>query len=151
KEVPESPLLVRRKCQALAALGRRDEAIDACTDAMKRSVNNGLVLRATAASLMSGKDAPSSTQVGYAMLHAERLRKIMQNEPWSAAAECDVAAKLGDMEMLNQCVARLRELAPDHYETKRYEAILTSQRPGLKSILGLGAFVLLVLGALVHA
>lgn len=148
---PLSVLLARRHCQALAALGQRDRAVAACTRALGNNSQSALTLRAMVGAMMAGPEPPTPAEVGNALLHVQRVKRTMANEPWGAAAECDVAVKLGDTEMLSRCVSTLMNLAPDHYETKRYAALLAQTRPGWKTVLALAALVAVVAGTALHA
>jgi tetratricopeptide (TPR) repeat protein len=120
-QAPESPILARRECQALALLGRRSEAVQSCL----RAVRNGgaaVDLRAMVGALMSGENPPTTGEVAQAMRFARRARDMMAQEPWGYAAECDIAARIGDVEMREGCLKELRRVAPGHYETVRAEA-----------------------------
>jgi hypothetical protein len=150
-EAPHSTVLARRSCQVLAALGHHRDALRACGRAMGNDMHSALNMRATVGALMAGPEPPTVVETGYAAIHAQHVRELMPNEPWSAAAECDIAIKLGDTEMLNRCVRELKEKAPTYYETPRMERILDSIRPGWKVACGWIGLALLCIGTLVHA
>ncbi len=140
KEAPESALAARRECQALTALGKHDAAVTACNRALLRG-GKVLDLRAAVGALMSGPGAPTVNETGRALFYARRAIEILPNEPWGYAAQCDVAEKLGDTEMLESCTAALSRVAPGHYETERAEAVMAGVRPGrsLAAAFGLAA------------
>jgi len=143
---PERGLLFRRKCQAFTALGRRVEAIAAC--------NKGLIytgspmdLRASVAALLLGA-APTPEDLGSAALMAEKAVQDFRAEPWGYAARCDIAIKLSDRALLEDCLFELRRRAPSHYETRRAEAFLPPRQSALGvicfwlALLALAAFTL---------
>lgn len=148
---PQSAFLARRHCQALSALGAKDKALAACKRATNNNTNSALVMRAMVGAMMSGPDAPTPAEVGNALMLAQRVAKLMKDEPWGAAAECEVAAKLGDTEMLTRCVTTLKTLAPEHYETRRFAALLEQSRPGWKTFLGLVALAAAMVVTALHA
>jgi len=151
KEFPRSEFIKRRECQALTLLGRHAEAVKACGQALFERHTSGLGLRATVGALMSGPNPPTSTEVGYAMVHAIRAQQVMSNEPTGYAARCDIAEKLGDIDMLKGCIKELNRVAPKHQETERAEAFLASTRPGPRTASGWLALALLGIGTALHA
>src|SRR5438105_3184341 len=94
-EAPQSALAPRRQCQALIELGRHDEAVAACQKAVG---NQGSPMdhRAMSAALLSGDSLPTTLAIAHALMSARRARQLMSTEPWGYAAQCDVAARLGD-------------------------------------------------------
>jgi tetratricopeptide (TPR) repeat protein len=149
-EAPQSALASRRQCQALTQLGRHEEAIAACRKAVSNQ-GSAMDLRAMAAALISGDKLPTTEETGHALMFARRARELMPTEPWGYAAQCDVAARLGDTAMLNDCVADLERVAPAHDETLRAMSFATAIRPGWPTALGWLAIVGLALGTMVHA
>lgn len=145
-----SALAARRYCEALTALGRHDEAISACDEAMARG---GKVpdLRAAVGALMSGPNAPTVSEAGRALYFARRATEILPEEPWGYAAQCDVAEKLGDTEMLTECTIALSRLAPLSPDTRRAQSALASARPGVFVVVGWIAALFVVVGTLAHA
>lgn len=133
KDVPRSEFVKRRKCQALTLLGRHAEAVKACGQGLFDRHTSGLGLRAAVGALMSGPNLPTNTEVGYAVVHASRAKQVMQNDPPGYAARCDIALKLGDIEMLKECTRDLNRVAPGHPETQRAEAFLASIGPGART------------------
>ncbi len=124
-EAPESPLVARRSCEALAAIGAREEALADCQRAIAKG-SSVLDLRATVGALMSGSRAPTTDDVGQALLFARAVRNSAPNEPWGYAAECDIAVRLGDARMFDDCLEELRDVAPRSDETRHFEAIAAS-------------------------
>ena len=149
-EAPQSELAGRRKCQALTELGRHEEAVRACTDALNEG-QSGLTIRAMVGALMSGPNPPTPSEVGFATAYARRLRRLMPQDPWPAAADCDIGRKLGDTDMLNHCVEELERIAPEHYETKRAAAWLAALRPGWGVLSAWLAVVLAAIATAAHA
>lgn len=149
-EAPEGWLAPRRQCQALTALGRHTEAVAACEDSLKKT-GTAVGFRASVGALMSGPGKPTAEEMGKAVLFARRATELAPNEPWGYAAQCDIAVKIGDVEMFDQCAERLEAVAPNHYETDRVRTIAASIRPGIGVLAGWGLIVLAALGTLVHA
>jgi tetratricopeptide (TPR) repeat protein len=118
KNAPESSLIARRECQALTILRRRPEAIKACLQAI-RGESSAMDLRAMVAAVLSGSDPPTTNELAQAMRFARRARDSMPGEPWGYAAECDVAERIGNAQMLETCLGNLQRVAPGHYETLR--------------------------------
>ncbi len=140
---PHGALAHRRECQALTALGRRDEAIQAC----RRAVSNqgsGMDLRALVGALVSAP--PTSSELAEALGLADRAREVMSQEPWGYAAQCDIARRLGDPVMLNHCLEELRRVAPNHDETQRVAAIARSTQHGWRYAFGWAALFLVFFG-----
>ena len=149
-EAPEAWLPSRRLCQAMAALGRHAEAVAACESTLRKS-SDVLSFRAMVAALMSGPAHPSAEEMGMAVLFARRATELSPNEPWGYAASCDIARKIGDTEMFNECAARLEQVAPDHDETVRVRNAEASLRPGLGLLAAWAALAVVFFGTLLHA
>jgi tetratricopeptide (TPR) repeat protein len=149
-EAPQSALAPRRQCQTLTELGRHDEAVAACEKAVGNQ-GSPMDLRAMTAALLSGDAPPTTLEAAHALMHARRARHLMSSEPWGYAAQCDVAARLGDTSMLNDCVADLQRIAPNHYETSRATAIAASIRPGWRTAAGWLAIAGVAIATLMHA
>jgi len=145
---PHGALAYRRQCQALTALGRRDEAMAACQKAVANQ-GSGMDLRAYVAAIVSAP--PTSTELANAFGLAKRARDIMPLEPWGYAAQCDIARRLGDIDMLNQSFEELRHVAPDHDETERVAAVLAAARHPWRFAIAWATIGLLFLATIVHA
>jgi tetratricopeptide (TPR) repeat protein len=151
KIAPESAILPRRQCQALTALGRRLDAIDACTHALNIHPRSAATLRAAIAARLAGPGAPSVTQLGYALQYAVNAEELVDNRTLRIAGRCDIAAKLGDVEMLNRCIQALEELDPNDYETARANALVGTVRPGAGMLSVWFGLLALVIGTVYHA
>jgi tetratricopeptide (TPR) repeat protein len=150
KNAPESSLIARRECQALTILGRRSEAVQACLRALKTEAS-AMDLRAMVAALMSGSEAPTTTELAQAMRLARRAVDSMPQEPWGYAAECDIAERIADARMLESCLADLQRVAPRHYETVRALAAAAPHGITWRVWAGWSAILLLALGTAAHA
>jgi tetratricopeptide (TPR) repeat protein len=146
----ESSLIARRECQALTILGKRAEAIAACIRAIKGEAS-AMDMRAMVAALMSGSEPPLTGELAQAMRLARRARESMPQEPWGYAAECDIAERIADAQMLDRCIENLERVAPGHYETVR--AVALARGHGLTWRVGAGwaVIILWALGTLAHA
>ncbi len=138
---PEHALVFRRKCQALTALGHRAEAVAACDKALLY-VGSPMDLRAAVGAAMSGP-APTPEELGPAVLMAEKAVHESRDQPWGYAARCEIASKLGDRGLLEDCVSELQRRAPNHYETRQAAALL----PARQSVLSIAAFWISLLSA----
>jgi tetratricopeptide (TPR) repeat protein len=136
-QAPHSALAARRYCQVLTALGERQEAVRACNE-MLRSGGSPLEQRAFVGALMANPEAPKAEEVAQAKMIADSAIRRVPSEPWGYAANCDIAARIGDERMFTVCVEDLEQVAPDHYETKRAEAALITELGNWKLRLGLG-------------
>lgn len=138
-------LLGRRQCQVLTELGRRDEALEACSVAA--AMGTAMDARAIVGALMAGTAPPKPRELVEAVRQATSARRL-QKQPFSEAALCDVAYHIGDDAMLNSCVRELESVAPGNFETQRWRAV-RRQTPAWALWLGwsaLGSVVLLTLG-----
>jgi hypothetical protein len=144
--VPQFGLAARRHCQVLSELGRRDEAIAACSEAVTLN-STGRDLRAAVGALMSGTTTPTTEDFASA---ATIAGGIIKGNVAGFAALYDIGWRLGDRAMMNSALENLRRLAPDHFETKRAEAELPASRPW-RFWLGWILAALAGLGTLWHA
>lgn len=151
KLAPESAILPRRQCQALVALGRRLDAIDACTRALNIHPRSAATLRAAIAARLAGPGAPGVTHLGYALQYVVNAERLIDGRSLRIAGRCDIAAKLGDVEMLNRCIQALEELDPNDYETARADALAATVRPGLGTLSVWLGLLALVIGTAYHA
>lgn len=145
-EYPDGTILLRRECQVLSVLGRRDEAIHACLLAVEGSHTNAN-FRAMVRVLVDGPSPPTPTQLAQALMIVEREREHTANEsPVPIAAMCDIAESIGDGVMLEHCAQDLMKYAPASPDTRRALAALSSRCPpwrfwtGWLALLGLVAF-----------
>ena len=141
-EAPESPLPERKRCGALLALGRRADAINACNQAVFKGAVP-INFRAAVGALLSGK--PDARELATAQSFAERSRTLSPKGLWSAAAACDVALQIGDGALARECIAQLRELAPNHVETRN--ALARAGVPAAARRIAIGWALVLVFGA----
>jgi tetratricopeptide (TPR) repeat protein len=148
-EAPDSAIAYRRTCEALTALGRRDEAIAACMSAMTRR-GSAMDFRSYVGALTSGSQLLTPEHLSQAVVFARRARELMPDQPWGYAAQCDIAHRLGDSEMLKECVDHLVRVAPEHRETRRALAMSPSASAS-RLLIGWGALAIASLGTLVHA
>jgi tetratricopeptide (TPR) repeat protein len=127
-EAPQSALAARRRCQAFTALDRHDEAVENCRRAVG-SQGSALDFRAAVGAFMSGEKPPTPEEAATALMFARRAQSLMPDEPWGQAAWCDVAARLGDTKMFNQCLEELVRTSPGRYETIRAHSMAARFRP----------------------
>ncbi|MBV9949974.1 MAG: hypothetical protein JOZ69_24235, partial [Myxococcales bacterium] len=149
-EAPESALFARRECETLARLDRRTEAQEACLRAL-RNEGSAMDMRALVGVLVAGKQAPTPGELAQAMRLARRARDSMPFEPWGYAATCDIAARIGDVEMQEGCLRQLQRYAPGHDETLRALSIAGSRGMTLRMWGAWMAIAALGLGTLAHA
>jgi tetratricopeptide (TPR) repeat protein len=147
EQAPIRALPARRHCQALARLGKRTEAVEACEVAFQRGASP-LEQRALVGAVLSGSTPPTTQDLWRAFQLAEAAKQQMKHQPWGYAAECDIARRLGKKEMLGACLAELRRRAPGHAETRRAEALAMT---GGSNWLLVVPLLLAWAGTLIHA
>jgi tetratricopeptide (TPR) repeat protein len=149
-EARGSALAARRLCEALTQAGQRSDAIAACQQAISNE-GSPMDFRAMVGALMSGRDAPTTDDLGVATMFTKSALKLAPSLPWGYAAECDIARRLGDRAMLNHCTEGLQRLAPNHPETARAAILVASLEPGWKFFAAWAAVGAACLATLVHA
>jgi len=147
---PNSPYAFRQLCEALTALGRRDEAIKTCMGANSRG-GSAMDFRSYVHALMSGDKPVSTSDMALALRFARRAHELSPELPAGYAAQCDIANRLGDSEMLNECLKELNRVAPDHPETRRAQAMAASRSNAARIIIGWLVIGLASVGTLFHA
>lgn len=139
-----SRLPLRRRCQALAELGQREEALSVCRELLRLVIPNAADLQANVAALMLGSGRPSDEDLQASRQMARRADGIDPDSVWSLGARCAIAQRVDDRSALADCSARLKALAPDHWLTQRF-----APASGGAARLGkLALFGLLLLGLL---
>jgi tetratricopeptide (TPR) repeat protein len=143
---PNSFLLARRHCQVLTELGQQQEALDACRVALTKST--AMDQRAFVGALMASGAPARPRELVQAVREAVASRRL-QNQPFSDAALCEVAHHIGDEAMLDLCVEGLQGLAPNNFETLRWQAV-RRRSPAWALWLGWGALGAAVLATLAN-
>lgn len=117
-QAPDSALILRRQCQTLVELGQRSEALTACRKAVTAGRHGpAQAMRNMVAALML--ETPTPDELAMALMYANQSTQSAIDQPWGYAARCDIAYRIGDPTMLNECQRELERLAPNHYETVR--------------------------------
>jgi hypothetical protein len=120
----DGSLLWRRDCEALTALGRRDEAVAACNHALGNRRSNG-TFRASLRAAVGGPNPTTPAGVISALAMISIHRQVDPSQTLTnAAMSCDLAESLGDEAMLNECAAKIGAIAPGAPETRRALAAL---------------------------
>jgi tetratricopeptide (TPR) repeat protein len=126
-ELPDVALPWRRDCEALTALGRRGEALTACSRALEIRRAN-VNLRALIRALVDGPSAPTVNELFQALAITASVRdKGLATTP--VAMTCDIAEGIGDGAMLRRCTEELEQLAPKDPQTRRAEELLQGESP----------------------
>ncbi len=123
----------RAQCAALLATAHHDEVVTAC----RRAVAEGGTprdFRMLVAALLVGPELPTPEELAQASMLAKGARTAKRLEPWGYAAQCDIALRLGDLEMLRGCTRDLERVAPGHDETRRARRLLDAEHPALGAI-----------------
>lgn len=123
-EDPSPPLLHRRECEALTALGRRAEAVQACTMAAQNSRSN-IDSRALVRALVDGPLEPQMRDLFQALTITSIERRGSPGLPAPLAMTCDVAQSIGDVPMLQRCAERLERDAPGDPQLRRAKRALS--------------------------
>lgn len=145
--VNNSWLLGRRHCQVLTELGRRVEAKEACKQALIRS--SAMDSRAMVGALMASREPATPVDLIQAVRESVAARRL-QEQPFSDAALCEIAHHIGDEAMLNSCVESLQRIAPDNFETRRWQSV-QKQTPAWALWLGWSVLGLVVVATAMHA
>lgn len=138
------------RCEALTALGQRQDAIDACRRALQNS-RSAVAARAMVRALMAGTEAPTSDELGHALWLAKDARARFPKEPWGYAAMCDIADRIGDDVMLQKCSQDLDRVSPDDPEARKARATVRSRRPTWRVWAGWFLIAAASLATLAHA
>jgi tetratricopeptide (TPR) repeat protein len=149
-EAPKSALVARRVCQSLTDLGRAEEGLPSCRRAIELR-GSALDARATVAALMSRERPPTPSDVIEAATLARSAAHTMPFQPWGYAALCEIAARLGDREMLESCTSDLERVAPDHYETRYFERLKARGESVFGALAGWALLLLALIGTIAHA
>ena len=128
EQAPYFTLIRRRNCEVLTALGRRQEAVAACTHALEDSRSN-IDERALVRALVDGPKAPGPEDLSRALTLTSFERRRSPGMPATAAMACEIAESLGDGAMLQHCTEELERIAPDDPELPRANRALSPQCP----------------------
>jgi hypothetical protein len=140
--------LMRRRCEALTALGRRSEAVKTCLEAMGYG-STPLAVRATVRAFLAGpEELPSASDLAKALMTAGAERRRAPQDRWGYAALCDVADRIGDEVMLEYCSGELLQVAPEDPTTRR---VLAELRPAWWVGAAWVAIALASLATVIHA
>jgi tetratricopeptide (TPR) repeat protein len=143
-------LLSRRDCEAKTALGLRNDAIQACTQAI-RSSRSDPNIRALVRAFVDGPRPPSPSDLFSALGLVSADRARAPDEPTAAAAACDIAERIGDGVMLQRCAEELERIAPKDPATARAESLLSVQCPPWRFWGGWLALVVAIVVTVGHA
>jgi tetratricopeptide (TPR) repeat protein len=151
---PRSPIPGRGVCRLALALGietaqQRRAAGESCTRALLLG-GSPEDIRDKVASLIDGDPLPTMDDLVAASLAADGAARTGPGQPWGPAARGDLALRLGDRELLDRALAELREIAPDHPETRRLVALATAL-PTRWARVGRLALLLLFVLTIAHA
>ena len=141
---PEGSLLWRRDCEVKTAMGQRSLAILACSEALERR-HAGVVERALASAFIDGPAPATNGDLYQAWLVSDRARKNPLGRLTAAATTCDLAERIGDGIMLQECDGLLERIAPNDPATTRASAALRAFGPRPSFWVGWGAVLAAVL------
>ncbi len=148
-EFPEASILWRRDCEVLTALGRRADAINACSYAVG-AYRSGINVRALVSALVDGPSAPTTGELSLA-LSMTATEHTKGPSLTVAAAACDIAERMGDPIMLQGCAQELLRIAPDDPATQRAMSVLSTRCPPWRFWTGWGAIVGVCIATAGHA
>ncbi len=127
-ELPHAALPRRRECEALVVLGRRNDAIDACSQALAGRHTNPNI-RALVRAFVDGPTAPTVAQINLALSITSTENHNSPGAPTPTAMACDIAESIGDGLMLQACAEKLERLAPSDPQTRRIVSLIDSRCP----------------------
>jgi tetratricopeptide (TPR) repeat protein len=148
-EYPNASILWRRDCEALTALGRREEAILACSNATQ-VIRTGPNVRAVVSALVDGPTRPTTIDLSEAVMLTATERSKGRG-PVPAAAACDIAERIGDMVMLSRCIEELESTSPRDPALARALRVLDAECPPYRFWVGWGAILAAVVITVGHA
>jgi tetratricopeptide (TPR) repeat protein len=128
-EYSRGSLLFRRDCEARAALGQRKEAIEACSRAVETAPRSDPNVRALVSALVDGSTPPSMADLVEALTLTAQAHDRTPGLPTAAATACDIAERIGDRVMLQQCTEELQRIAPNDAALRRAQSVLSARCP----------------------
>lgn len=147
---PKSALLERKRCEALAGAGKRQEALKSCEHAFELGARSAHDTWKMVSVRVAGKVPPTPLDAYQAHDFAETAIRFDSALPWGYAGMGQLAYRIGDDELLARSTWQLQKLAPNHPETKALERLCAiAGHSGWVSV-GRWATFLVVLGTLVH-
>jgi tetratricopeptide (TPR) repeat protein len=149
-EYPDGSLLFRADCEALTALGRRREAVEACASALERMHSNPNVL-ALVRALVGGPTPPTTTELFEALSVTAAERDRAPEGVTPAAAACIIAESLGDGVMLQHCSEELEHRDPNDPEARHALDVLAARCPPWRFWTGWGLLATAAFLTLGHA
>jgi hypothetical protein len=146
----DDALLDSYRVDCRKALDTKDQwAVAKCRRAFLRG-GDAQDLRNASVAVVDGKSPPQFADLVDAVVKADIAVKLHPKEPWGYSARCHIAARIGDPDMLETCLADARRVAPAHEETKALLAF-TSPRESALVWLGRVLVALMFAGTLAHA
>ena len=103
------------------------------------------------AALMSGDDLPVADDLAQALALARDARVRAPDQSWGYIALCDIAERIGDEAMLQDCSGKLQGIAPKEEETRRALAFAASLGLRWWQLLGWLAVAAAAVGTAAHA
>jgi tetratricopeptide (TPR) repeat protein len=149
REFPTA-LVLRRECEALTALGRRNEAVETCSR-VTAAAQTGTNLRAFVRAHVDGPARPTPSDLIQALTIMGVVRNRGRGAATAPAMACDIAATIGDGPMLQHCAAELERVAPNDPATKRANALLSARCPPMRFWAGWTAIAAAVVLTILHA
>ncbi|MFZ5893505.1 MAG: hypothetical protein ACOY0T_20760 [Myxococcota bacterium] len=142
---------LRRQCEALTELGRRDEAMRACKGMQNAKVSDAADLSAVVGALTLGQGSLSPSELEIAKLLVRRIENMEPDSVFARAAQCDVARRVGDTSALSACSRQLLQIAPEHRLTRRFQQVASEQGKGrMLQLFALALLAVAILATLAH-
>ena len=148
ERAPTSALPLRKLCETLTRQGRRQAALQSCTQAVMNRAAPMEFQAATAAILLA---APTPAELAQVMLYARRAKELMPTQSFGYVAQCAIAKRLGDRQMQKDCVVDFRSNAPGPLAEREARELEASLPSPWRWRLGLGALPVAGLLTLAHA
>jgi hypothetical protein len=148
KELVQGTIPWRRDCQARLALGgQHDQAITACNEAYQRAGSDSDA-RAVVHAIMHGPNAPTTPEIFAALGFTAEAHKRVATQLTAAATACNIAGRIGDLVMLQNCTEELERLAPNDPATREAEGRLAQHCPPWRFWAGWSVIALAVFATL---
>ena len=149
-EAQHSAIAYRYLVEIHTAMGHRDDAITTCYATLRRR-NSAMDFRACVGAFVSGTQPISPNDMYQAVTFARHAIEASPDLPFGYAAQCDIANRIGDVEMLNECTKQLERIAPNHAETRRAHAFVSAATHPFRVAAAWIALAFVGVGTLVHA
>ncbi len=127
--VPDNALIMRRQCEALTSLKQPAAAIKACQQAMNARGRGAGEMVAFVHASVAAAFAPTPDNLYQAILMTQALTRLVPNQAFPYAAQCEIAEQQHDWAFMEKCAAQIQRSAPNSPYAKRFQRAVRESRP----------------------